>query len=88
MSIVHGIHAIASPAAHGDNMWGIVALIFSTIVEGATLVVAIRAVAAGARSSGIGFLEYIKSGRDPVSVAIMAEVRFLKLSNHSKIPSS
>jgi hypothetical protein len=34
VSIVHGIHAIASPAAHGDNMWGLVALIFSTIVEG------------------------------------------------------
>lgn len=39
--------------------------------------VAIRAVAAGARSAGVGFLEYVKSGRDPVSVAIMAEVRCL-----------
>jgi hypothetical protein len=42
---------------------------------GVTLMVAIRSVAAGARSAGLGFLEYVKSGRDPVSVAIMAEVQ-------------
>lgn len=38
--------------------------------------VAVRAVSAGARSAGISFVEYVRSGRDPVSVAIMAEVRF------------
>jgi hypothetical protein len=42
---------------------------------GITLLVAVRSVAAGARSAGVSFLEYVKSGRDPVSVAIMAEVR-------------
>lgn len=53
--------------------WGFAALAFSTLVEGFTLAVAIRAVAAGARATGMRFLDFVKSGRDPVSVAIMAE---------------
>jgi solute carrier family 30 (zinc transporter), member 9 len=74
VSIVHGIHAMHSPVANEGNMWGIATLCFSTLVEGATLLVAVRAVAAGARSAGLSFLEYVRSGRDPVSVAVMAEV--------------
>eukprot|EP00892_Ulva_mutabilis_P008445 jgi/Ulvmu1/5973/UM026_0097.1 len=73
VSIVHGLHSMAHPAATVDMTWGFAALIFSTLVEGCTLLVAIRAVAAGARAAGMRFADFVKSGRDPVSVAIMAE---------------
>ena len=55
------------------------------VATGATLLVAVRAVAAGARSTGLGFLEYVRSGRDPVSVAIMAEVHFPSSSCHTHL---
>lgn len=73
VSIVHGIHSMAHPAEAIDMTWGFAVLLFSTLVEGCTLLVAIRAVAAGARAAGMRFADFVKSGRDPVSVAIMAE---------------
>ena len=73
VSIVHGIHAIVDPAAEMQQGWGLLVLGLSTLVEGYTLLVAVRAVAVGAKAAGLKFWEYIKSGRDPVSVAIMAE---------------
>ena len=73
VSIVHGIHAIAQPATGTDLGWGLAVLVLSTFVEGYTLAVAVRAVMAGARAAGMRFWDFIKSGRDPVSVAIMAE---------------
>jgi hypothetical protein len=73
VSIVHGIHAIMEPATSSDLGWGLAVLFLSTFVEGYTLMVAARAVLAGARAAGMRFLDYIRSGRDPVSVAIMAE---------------
>jgi zinc transporter 9 len=73
VSIVHGIHSILEPAASVDLGWGLAVLVLSTFVEVYTLSVAVRAVQAGARAAGMGFLDFIKSGRDPVSMAIMAE---------------
>jgi solute carrier family 30 (zinc transporter), member 9 len=73
VSIVHGIHSILEPATSVDLGWGLAVLVLSTFVEGYTLLVAVRAVQAGARAAGMGFLEFVKSGRDPVTVAIMAE---------------
>ena len=49
VSIVHGIHAIFHPVLGEANPWGIPTLVLATLVEGMTLVVAIRAVMAGAR---------------------------------------
>lgn len=73
VSIVHGLHSMAHPVESFDRTWGFAVLILSTLVEGFTLAVAVRAVAAGARATGMKFLDFVKSGRDPVSVAIMAE---------------
>lgn len=64
---------MAHPVEAIDMTWGFAVLILSTLVEGCTLLVAVRAVAAGARAAGMRFLDFVKSGRDPVSVAIMAE---------------
>ena len=73
VSIVHGIHSIIEPSDAANLGWGVTVLCLSTFVEGYTLAVAARAVIAGARTAGMRFVDYIKSGRDPVSVAIMAE---------------
>jgi solute carrier family 30 (zinc transporter), member 9 len=73
VSIVHGIHAILDPAISTEAGWGLAVLLLSTVVEGYTLLVAIRAVHAGAAAAGMRFLDFVRSGRDPVSVAIMAE---------------
>jgi solute carrier family 30 (zinc transporter), member 9 len=73
VSIVHGIHAIMDPAAAHETGLGLMVLFGSTLVEGYTLLVATRAVWQGAKAAGLRFWEYIRSGRDPVSVAIMAE---------------
>ena len=73
VSIVHGIHSIMEPSTAAELGWGLTVLMLSTVVEGYTLLVAVRAVMTGARVAGMQFFEYVKSGRDPVSVAIMAE---------------
>ena len=53
--------------------WGLAVLFASTFIEGYTLFVATRAVWYGAKAASMRFWDYIRSGRDPVSVAIMAE---------------
>jgi solute carrier family 30 (zinc transporter), member 9 len=73
VSIVHGIHSILEPSASVDLGWGLAVLVLATFVEGYTLLVAVRAVQAGARAAGMRFVDFVKSGRDPVTVAIMAE---------------
>jgi solute carrier family 30 (zinc transporter), member 9 len=73
VSIVHGIHAIMDPAIHSGAGWGLAVLLLSAVVESFTLLVAVRAVHAGAAAAGMRFFEFVRSGRDPVSIAIMAE---------------
>lgn len=61
-------------AGGGDHMaWGLAVLLFSTLIEGYSLLVAVRAVATGAAASGMTFLAFVKAGRDPTSIAIMME---------------
>ena len=45
----------------------------SLLLEGYSLLVAIRTVTAGAASHGIGFAEFVKRGMDPTSIAVMME---------------
>ena len=73
-SIVNGAQAIVEPAVHADNMgWGLAVLLVSTLVEGYSLSVAVRAVAEGARAAGMRFWEFVRAGRDPTSIAVMME---------------
>jgi hypothetical protein len=44
----------------------------SLVLEGASLLVAIRAVREGAEVAGLSFMEYVR-GIDPTSVAVMME---------------
>lgn len=43
------------------------------MLEGASLLVAIRAVREGAEVAGLSFMEYVRRGIDPTSVAVMME---------------
>lgn len=45
----------------------------SLLLEGFSLLVAIRTVTAGAASHGISFAEFVKRGMDPTSIAVMME---------------
>lgn len=62
VSIVHGIHAIVDPAIHVGSGWALAVLTMSTVVEGYTLLVAVRAVAAGAAAARMSFGAFVKSG--------------------------
>ena len=45
----------------------------SLLLEGFSLLVAVRTVTAGAASHGISFAEFVKRGMDPTSIAVMME---------------
>ena len=45
----------------------------SLVLEGFSLTVAIRAVRAGAEAAGLTFLEFVRRGLDPTSIAVMME---------------
>ena len=45
----------------------------SLMLEGVSLTVAIRAVRAGAEAAGLTFLEFVRRGMDPTSIAVMME---------------
>ena len=43
------------------------------MLEGYSLLVAVRTVAAGAASHGLTFMEFVRRGMDPTSIAVMME---------------
>ena len=45
----------------------------SLLLEGYSLLVAIRTVTAGAASQGLSFTEFVRRGMDPTSIAVMME---------------
>ena len=45
----------------------------SLLLEGYSLLVAVRTVTAGAASHGLSFTEFVKRGMDPTSIAVMME---------------
>ena len=45
----------------------------SLLLEGYSLLVAIRTVTAGAAQQGLSFAEFVKRGMDPTSIAVMME---------------
>jgi solute carrier family 30 (zinc transporter), member 9 len=73
VSVYHGIMSLLHP--HGieavDVAFAVLALSF--VIEGATLVVAVRAVRANARDAGVTFRHYLLHGSDPMGVAVVLE---------------
>ncbi len=54
-------------------MVNIAVLGVSLLLEGFSLLVAVRTVTAGAASHGLSFAEFVKRGMDPTSIAVMME---------------
>jgi hypothetical protein len=57
----------------GCNLLMAAVLGVSLLLEGASLLVAIRSVREGAEIAGLSFMEYVRRGIDPTSVAVMME---------------
>jgi zinc transporter 9 len=73
VSIYHGVHSLLHPAPLEDMGVAVAVLVFSLLVEGATLLIAVRAVSAHARQINMTFTRYLVEGPDPMSVAVLLE---------------
>eukprot|EP00191_Tetraselmis_sp_GSL018_P006581 CAMPEP_0177610112 /NCGR_PEP_ID=MMETSP0419_2-20121207/19560_1 /TAXON_ID=582737 /ORGANISM="Tetraselmis sp., Strain GSL018" /LENGTH=475 /DNA_ID=CAMNT_0019105305 /DNA_START=404 /DNA_END=1832 /DNA_ORIENTATION=+ len=73
VSIVHGLNSLVSQYTLEHLGWGLAVLGVSLLLEGYSFVVAMQTVMKAARARGVTFLEYIKHGDDPTTIAIVME---------------
>eukprot|EP00955_Chlamydomonas_euryale_P103397 365486-Chlamydomonas_euryale.AAC.16 len=66
-SVLHGFHALGSSHAVGGSSWAFAVLAVSAVLEGYSLLVAMRSIKEGADARGMSFLEYV-GVRDGLSV--------------------
>jgi zinc transporter 9 len=73
VSVVHGFHGLVDPTPV-EQIWASLAVIgVSIAVESYSLAVAYKALAAGAASRNMTLRQYVSSGLDPTSLAVVAE---------------
>ena len=73
VSVVHGFHGLVDPTPV-EQIWASLAVIgVSIAVESYSLAVAYKALAAGAASRNMSLRQYVSSGLDPTSLAVVAE---------------
>ena len=73
VSVMHGVHNIMHPAPL-EHIWiGIGVLGASAAIDSYSLHVAYEALKANARAKGMSLDEFVRSGHDPTSVAVVAE---------------
>ncbi|XP_046852744.1 zinc transporter 9-like [Xenia sp. Carnegie-2017] len=73
VSLYHGISDIFNPPVLASLPLALSVLFGSMLAEGATLVMAVNQVSKSARETGVSFSDYVKKGRDPSAVAVLAE---------------
>ena len=76
VSVTHGIQSLTDPHAHaepGNNTLNLVILVAALIIEGISLLIAIKSIRDTAKSEGQGFIAHLKDTDDPFGVAILAE---------------
>ncbi|KAK9805865.1 hypothetical protein WJX73_010318 [Symbiochloris irregularis] len=74
VTVAHGVMTLGAPPAEMHHMgWNAAVLVLSFVMEGYSLLVATRAIVAGAAAAGLSFWEYVRRGMDPTSVAVMLE---------------
>ena len=75
VSVSEGVRGFLHPPAGGVHNIGVAlnVLIFSFLVEGATLLFALRAVKLSAENEGMSLMRYVRSGSDPTGVAVLLE---------------
>ncbi|KAF8688274.1 hypothetical protein HU200_042327 [Digitaria exilis] len=72
-TIVHGVQNLWSSQPPENIHWAALVIGGSFLIEGASLLVAIKAVRKGAEAEGMGIWDFIWRGHDPTSVAVMTE---------------
>ncbi|KAG2430069.1 hypothetical protein HXX76_010169 [Chlamydomonas incerta] len=72
-SFIHGLHTLMEHRELEHMAWNYGVLALSGVLEGYSLWVATKVVVAGAQSKRMGLLQYIRSGMDPTTVAVMLE---------------
>eukprot|EP00899_Mesostigma_viride_P015610 jgi/Mesvir1/2404/Mv22146-RA.1 len=73
MSVAHGVYGFLHPEAV-ESMGSLAAvLLVSTVIETATLAIALRAVRLNAAAAGLSAWQYVRSAQDPLAVAVLAE---------------
>ena len=74
VSVAHGVHSLLEDHAEVHlSQIGLWILGFSLLIEGGTLLVAVRSMAAEARARGIGFFANLRTTNDPFGVAVLLE---------------
>ncbi|KAK8917077.1 Metal tolerance protein C4 [Platanthera zijinensis] len=72
-TIVNGIQNLSAPNHPENIQYAALVIGGSFILEGASLLVAVRAVKKGAAAEGMTVRDYVWRGHDPTSVAVMTE---------------
>lgn len=72
-SVFHGLHSLTDTHAIQGVGYTFLVLGVSAVLEGYSLFVAVRNIMEGASARGMTFLEYVKSGVDPTTVAVLME---------------
>ena len=73
VSVMHGAHSLVSPADL-EHVWvGVSVLGASAVIDAYSLFVAYDALGKNAKAAEMTLAEFVRSGRDPTSVAIVAE---------------
>ena len=72
-SVMHGIHGLMSPAPSENIKIGIAVLFASAILESFSLKVAYKSLRDNAAAQNMTLGEFVKSGKDPTSVSVLAE---------------
>jgi len=73
VTLYHGVTALLHPHEVVDPGIAVWVLLFAFVVEGYTLIVALRAVSQGARDMQVSLGEYLKDGPDPMGSAVVLE---------------
>ena len=73
LSIHEGLEKIGHPTPISHAWVNLVILVVSTLLEGTSLLVAIRAVQKEARNRALGFMETLRTHRDPTLFAVVYE---------------
>lgn len=73
VSVVRGAQQLWAPEPLSHVHWGLVILLVSVAAEGVSLAFGVSAVRASARRTGQSIWRYIRSGPDPMGVAVVLE---------------
>ncbi len=74
VTVAHGVHTLLEGHSEvGSQTLNLGILVFALVAEGASLGVAVRALANEARARNLGFFEHVRTTDDPFGVAVLLE---------------